>query len=165
MSHYSALSFSDLQSSSNPTPVMETVLEEGPQRQQQRPPSQEREHPTPKKSPSKPKPHSSSSSLPMASTVKQQKIKELIAKRHKKRRVLHNSIEGIRIPAIRRLALRAGVKRSAVSVYNPVKDNLATFLQTVVHDAVLCAEHCKRSTVTANDVLYALQRQNLTMYT
>ncbi|URE00588.1 hypothetical protein MUK42_19806 [Musa troglodytarum] len=38
------------------------------------------------------------------------------------------------------------------------------FLESVIRDAYTCAEHASRKTVTAMDVVYALERQGRTLY-
>ncbi|XP_042092789.2 histone H4-like, partial [Ovis aries] len=65
------------------------------------------------------------------------------AKRHRK--VLRDNIQGITKPAIRRLARRGGVKLISGLIYEQIRG-------------------VKRKTVTAMDVVYALQRQGHTLY-
>ncbi|KAI4552549.1 hypothetical protein MJT46_017200 [Ovis ammon polii x Ovis aries] len=65
------------------------------------------------------------------------------AKRHRK--VLRDNIQGISKPAIRRLARRGGVKLISGLIYEQIRG-------------------VKRKTVTAMDVVYALQRQGRTLY-
>ena len=110
------------------------------------------------------------------------------AKRHKK--IHRDSIQGITKPAIRRLARRGGVKRISGLVYEETRgmrssDNikqsllsctirlirywcwtgaLRSFLEGIMRDAATYAEHGRRMTVTAFDVVYALKRQGRTLY-
>ena len=84
------------------------------------------------------------------------------AKRHRK--VIRDNINGITKPAIRRLARRGGVKRISGMMYEETRGILKAFLQKVVRDTVLYTEHCRRKTVTALDVVYALKRQGKTLY-
>ena len=84
------------------------------------------------------------------------------AKRHRK--VLRDSIQGISKPAIRRLARRGGVKRISGLIYEETRGALKVFLESVLGDAVKFAEHARRSTVTAMDVVHALKRQGRTIY-
>ncbi|KFO33886.1 Histone H3 [Fukomys damarensis] len=84
------------------------------------------------------------------------------AKRHRK--VLRDNIQGITKPAIRRLALRGGVKRISGLIYEETRGVLKVFLENVTRDAVTYTEHAKRKTVTAMDVVYALKRQGRTLY-
>src|SRR6218665_154016 len=84
------------------------------------------------------------------------------AKRHRK--VLRDNIQGITKPAIRRLARRAGVKRISGLIYEETGGVLKVFLEKVIRDAVTYTEHAKRRTVTAMDVVYALKRQDRTLY-
>ncbi|RKO84073.1 histone H4, partial [Blyttiomyces helicus] len=79
-------------------------------------------------------------------------------------RTLRDCIQGVTKPAIRRLARRGGVKRISSSCYEDVRAALKTFLQSVLKDTVAYVEHRRAKTVTTMDVLYALKRQNKTMY-
>merc|ERR1712062_642375 len=81
------------------------------------------------------------------------------AKRHRK--VLRDNIQGITKPAIRRLAIRSGVKRMSGLIYEETRGVLKGFLENVIRDAVTYTEHAKRETVTAMDVVYALKRQDV----
>ncbi|KAH7301017.1 hypothetical protein KP509_23G008200 [Ceratopteris richardii] len=76
------------------------------------------------------------------------------AKRHRK--VLRDNIQGITKPAIRRLARRGGVKRISGLIYEETRGVLKIFLENVIRDAVTYTEHARRKTVTAMDVVYAL---------
>ena len=82
-------------------------------------------------------------------------------KRHRK--VLHDNIQGITKPAIRRLARRGGIKRISDLIYEETRDILKVFLENVIRDAVTYTEHAKRKTVTTMDVIYALKRQGRTL--
>ena len=82
------------------------------------------------------------------------------AKRHRK--VLRDNIEGITMPAIRRLARRGGVKRISGLIYEETRGVLEMSLEGVVRDALAYTEHARRKTVTALDVVYALKRQGKT---
>lgn len=84
------------------------------------------------------------------------------AKRHKK--VLRDTISGITVPAIRRLARRGGVKRIAKGVYDETRKVLKTFLERIIENAVVYTDHAHRKTVTAQDVVYALKRQGRTLF-
>lgn len=84
------------------------------------------------------------------------------AKRHKK--VLRDNIQGITKPAIRRVARRGGVKRISGLVYEETRGILKVFLEDVLQGAVTYAEHARRKTVTAMDVVYSLKRQGRTLY-
>ncbi|XP_067881578.1 histone H4-like [Heterodontus francisci] len=84
------------------------------------------------------------------------------AKPHRK--VLHENIQGITKPAIRRLARCGGAKRISGLIYEETRGVLKVFLENVIRDAVTYAEHAKRKTVTAMDVVYALKWQGRTLY-
>ena len=84
------------------------------------------------------------------------------AKRHRK--ILRDNIEGITTSAIRRLARRGGIKRISGLIYKETRGVLKVFLENVIRDVVTYTEHAKRKTVTAMDVVYALKRQDRTLY-
>ncbi len=66
---------------------------------------------------------------------------------------------------IRRLARRGGVKRiSGLLLRLEMLGVLKVFLENVIRVAVIYAEHGRRCTVTAMDVVYALKRQGRTLY-
>ena len=60
-------------------------------------------------------------------------------KRHRK--VLHDNIQGITKPAIRRLARRCGIKLISDLIYEETRDILKVFLENVIRDAVTYTEH------------------------
>ena len=84
------------------------------------------------------------------------------ARRH--RIMLRDNIQGVTKPVIRRLARRGGVKRISGLVYEETRGVLKVFLENVIRDSVTYAEHGRRKTVTALDVVYALKRQGKTLY-
>ncbi len=84
------------------------------------------------------------------------------AKRHGK--VLRDNLHGITKNDIRRLARRGGVKRISDKIYEETRNALKIFLEDVIQDAVVYADHARRKTVTALDVVYALKRQARTLY-
>lgn len=83
-------------------------------------------------------------------------------KRHRK--VLHNNIQGITKPAIRRLARRGGVKRISGLMYEETRGVLNVFLENVIRDTIVYTEHARRKTVSVQDVLYALKRRGSPLY-
>jgi len=84
------------------------------------------------------------------------------AKRHRK--ILRDSIQGVTKPAIRRLARRGGVKRISGLIYKEIRIVLKDhFLFYVMRNAEIYAQHAKRKTITANDVVYALKRQGINL--
>lgn len=66
--------------------------------------------------------------------------------------------------SIRRLARRGGIKRISDSVYDQTRDFVDYFLNSIVKDAAVFAEHAKRKTITAMDVIYALKRCGRSLY-
>lgn len=86
------------------------------------------------------------------------------AKRHKK--VLRSNIRRSTKPVIRRLARRGrkgGVNRIPGLNYEETR-RVKEFLENIIRDAVTYAEHAKRKTVTAKDVVYALRKQGRSIY-
>ena len=67
-------------------------------------------------------------------------------------------------PAIRRLARRAGVMRISGVVSEDINSALKFFLTDVIHDAVAYTEYSRRKTVSVRDIIFALKRQNETLY-
>ncbi|EER08709.1 histone H4, putative [Perkinsus marinus ATCC 50983] len=80
------------------------------------------------------------------------------------RKVLRDNIHGITKPAIRRLARRGGVKRISGLIHEETRGVLKVFLESVITAAVANTEHAGRRTVTALDVVFALERQGKTPY-
>ena len=86
------------------------------------------------------------------------------AKRRVKSKKAKSTFDGITKPAVRRLARRGGVKRISQFVYDDARQALKGFLTGVVGNATTYTEHARRKTVTAMDVIYALKRNNRTLY-
>ena len=55
----------------------------------------------------------------------------------------------------------AGVKRISGGVYQEMRQALVAFLRAAIPDAIALAEHCRRCTVTVNDILLALKRRGM----
>ncbi|KAF9554850.1 histone-fold-containing protein [Agrocybe pediades] len=66
--------------------------------------------------------------------------------------------------SILRLARRGGVKRFGGEAYPETRAALSDYLKDVLSDSVSYAEHEKRRTVSALDVVHALQRSGINMY-
>jgi histone H3/H4 len=75
-----------------------------------------------------------------------------------------NPMVGLTKPAVRRLCRRGGVKRISGSIYDESRGVLKQFVDNVVKDTLAYAEHARRKTITAMDVIYALKRQGKTLY-
>ena len=75
-----------------------------------------------------------------------------------------DNIQGITKPAIRRLARKGGVKRMSGLIYEETRGVLKVFLENVIKDAATYAEHARRKTITAMDIVYSLRRQGRTLY-
>lgn len=66
--------------------------------------------------------------------------------------------------SIRRLARRGGVKRISLASHEGIRDYINDFLERVVRDSLTYAEHGKRLTITAMDVVYALKKNGRVIY-
>jgi histone H4 len=66
--------------------------------------------------------------------------------------------------AIRRLARRGGVKRISLATHGGVRDYINDFLERVVRDSLTYAEHARRVTISAMDVVYALKKNGRVIY-
>ena len=104
----------------------------------------------------------SSAKSPKRSFGGRGKGKKIRYARH--RRPVRDNIYGITCGDIRRLARRGGVKRISGLIYDEARQVLKLFLEAVLKDAVLYAEHANRKTVYALDVLYALKRRGRVLY-
>ncbi len=80
------------------------------------------------------------------------------------RKVLRDTIKGITKPAIRRLARRGGVKRISGMVYEETRGVLRVYLDKIVSDALVYTEHSRRKTVSAADVVRAIERNGRQLY-
>ena len=84
------------------------------------------------------------------------------AKRHNK--VLIENIQGITKPAILSLAWCGGVKRISGLIYEENRGVFQVLLENVIRDSVTYTYPACCKTVTAMDVVYALNCQGNTMY-
>ncbi|CAE7031198.1 unnamed protein product [Symbiodinium sp. CCMP2456] len=66
---------------------------------------------------------------------------------------------GITKPDLRRLARRAGVQRVAGGIYDEVREVITGFLQKILRDAAVYAEHARRKTVVPMDIVLSLRRR------
>ncbi|XP_069461259.1 histone H4-like [Ambystoma mexicanum] len=94
-------------------------------------------------------------------TTKRKDLGKGSTKRHRK--MLRDNIQGFSKPAIRCLAHHGGVKHNSGLIYEENCGVLNVFLENLIRDAVTYTEHGKRKTVTAMDVVYALNHQGRTI--
>ena len=87
---------------------------------------------------------------------------KMMARRHG--RGVKDPMLGVTKPAIRRLCRRSGVKRINGLVYEETRGNCKAWLENVIRDAITYAEHARRKTVTAMDIVYSLKRQGQKLY-
>ena len=66
--------------------------------------------------------------------------------------------------SIRRIARRGGCRRIAANVYDEARVMINKFVENVMDDAVAILEMTSRRTVRVGDVLYALRKQDHTLY-
>lgn len=109
----------------------------------------------------------SSKISPLKNIAKKSSIgkgKKIRYAKHHRQRQTRDCIYGISKGDIRRLARRGGVKRISSLMYDEIRQVLKIFLESVLKDAVLYAEHARRKTVTIIDVIYALKRKGKMIY-
>uniref|UniRef100_A0A914Q7L5 Histone H4 n=1 Tax=Panagrolaimus davidi TaxID=227884 RepID=A0A914Q7L5_9BILA len=82
--------------------------------------------------------------------------------RRKKTEIDGNS--GMSLPAIKRLARRAGVKRISSEIDKEARQALKDFVASVMKDAIILTVYAKRNTVTVMDVIYALKKRGTPLY-
>eukprot|EP01060_Flectonema_neradi_P041024 TRINITY_DN956_c0_g6_i1.p1 TRINITY_DN956_c0_g6~~TRINITY_DN956_c0_g6_i1.p1 ORF type:complete len:114 (+),score=12.28 TRINITY_DN956_c0_g6_i1:47-388(+) len=66
--------------------------------------------------------------------------------------------------SIRRIARRGGCKRIAANVYDEARALINKFVENVMDDTVAILEMTNRRTVRVGDILYALRKQDHTLY-
>ncbi|KAK4617866.1 Histone H4 [Fulvia fulva] len=76
-------------------------------------------------------------------------------RRHRYKSVRDN-LQGVTEPAIRRLARRGGVVRVSSPIYEDIRNVIRTRCTNVIKKAVIYLEHANRTTVTAVDIVHAL---------
>lgn len=77
--------------------------------------------------------------------------------KHKKhRKVLRNSIQGITKNSLKRLSYTAGVTRMSGLMYEELRDVLTVFLKKIIRNTITFTNHCRRKTVSLQDVEDAL---------
>ncbi|CAK9098571.1 Histone H4 [Durusdinium trenchii] len=72
---------------------------------------------------------------------------------------LQQNLKGITKPDLRRLARKAGVKRMSANIVEEMREVLSVFLQKLLSDVAVYAEHARRKTVTPFDVVLSLRRR------
>jgi histone H4 len=83
------------------------------------------------------------------------------ARRH--RTVLKDTVLGVTNAAIRRLARRGRIKRINGLFYDETRCVLKTYLEKVIGLAMVYTKHARRKTVSALDVVHALQKTGTTL--
>jgi len=66
--------------------------------------------------------------------------------------------------AMRRLARRGGVKRTTALILPEIRDAMSKFVTGMVKNSIAYAEHGKRTTVKAQDVINALRKRGVQLY-
>jgi histone H3/H4 len=86
----------------------------------------------------------------------------LLGKRHAKR----DKLPHITTAAITKLGRRAGIPcfSEKSGIFDEARDVIDYWLDLVVKDAVLMAQHSHRKTIFTKDVMYALRRHNRPLY-
>ena len=74
------------------------------------------------------------------------------------------NIAGITAPAIARLAHKAGVKTIGGLVYEETRGILNELLRNIIKHAVLYAQHQRHTTVSSQDIKFALENHGIKVY-
>ena len=72
--------------------------------------------------------------------------------------------EPLKVPALKRLARRGGIKRLSGDTYVEARKVLKNYLRGVVKDSVNVTVYAKRKTVTSGDVMFALTQNKQTLF-
>jgi histone H4 len=72
--------------------------------------------------------------------------------------------EPLKVPALKRLARRGGIKRLSGDTYVEARKVLKDYLRGVIKDSVNVTAYAKRKTVTSGDVMFALTQKKQTLY-
>lgn len=75
-----------------------------------------------------------------------------------------DNILSVTKPAIRRMARRGGIKRISSMMYDESRFVLKEFLTEVMRATVVHTDHANRRTVTAKDVVRAMNSRGRTIY-
>lgn len=67
-------------------------------------------------------------------------------------------------PALRRMARRGGVKRIGGKLYDEVRGRAYALLENILQNSAIYAQHARRKTLTARDVVLGLKRVGSTLY-
>lgn len=70
----------------------------------------------------------------------------------------------VRNRSLRRLAFRGAVVRVRRTAYDEMRLELSDFLRRVLRLAIIVQEHCRRNTLSEEDVHYALRLLGMRLY-
>ena len=70
----------------------------------------------------------------------------------------------IKNPWIKRLARRGGTLRLEKEAYDETRKQLHEFISEILKNSIELMEHCRRKTVTKEDVVEALKRKGMKIY-
>ena len=87
-----------------------------------------------------------------------------LSKPKAQKKIKRDNIKGFSDNAIERLGRKAGVERISAEVYDKIRQQTLEYLEKVLKDAVLVAEHSRRKTLQSKDVTYALERAGVKYY-
>ena len=72
-------------------------------------------------------------------------------------------MEGLTNPAIQRLSRVAGVKSMGKTAYDEVRNYIEYNLEEILYDALVFKDLSSRKTITADDVLLAIEKGKVNM--
>lgn len=89
-------------------------------------------------------------------------VKLPIAKRHQRK--VRDPMNGITNPVLQRIGRREGVRRIRGAVYQAIREQGFSWLESIVNDAVICAHHRHVKTLTPSDFAFAFRRHGRVLY-
>ena len=97
-------------------------------------------------------------------TVKKRKRRSGTGTTKKKSSKAVSTRECMSTAAIRRQAIRAGVKRVSNPIYAESRAVLKQYLRTILAETIKITDHSKRRTIKVEDVLYAMSRHHVAIH-
>lgn len=82
----------------------------------------------------------------------------------KQKKIYRDNIQGLKRSQIRRLTYQAGVKSVSALVYEEVRGIVKVNMENVIRNAVIYAEHARRTTIKSSDVNESLRLLGHSVY-
>lgn len=76
------------------------------------------------------------------------------------RKIIRDSIVGIRRPSIKRLAYRAGTARLSGMCYEEIRNVMQAYMENTIRDAITYTTLRRAKTINQDDMLSAIQQNS-----